>query len=209
MLRKRIIQVGLLPILALPLMGESCVEDKLIAMSIGVDTTAEFLAEGSENFHSDSGQIDIKNDFDIAGALDDADVDPNDVESIKVSRIFYRITVPDAEPTRMIENANVSIERINRGSSQPIANFSGAAGAATDWIEITKDVHQSGIDIWNTFMAECLDELQGDGPPVTESVFEYFVDGVSTPIDVPTNFQWEIKISFSVKAGRTFEVPNL
>jgi hypothetical protein len=208
MLRKRIIQVGLLPILALPLMGESCTEEKLIAMSIGVDTTAEFLAEGTENFHSDSGQIDVKNDFDIAGALDDADVDPNDVESIKVSRVYYRITVPDAEPTRMIENANVSIERINVGSSQPIANFSGAAGAATDWIEITKDVDASGITILNDFMAECLAELQG-GPPVAESVFEYSVNGVSTPIEIPTLFQWEIKVSFSVKAGRTFEVPNL
>jgi hypothetical protein len=208
MLRKRIIQVGLLPILALPLMGESCTEEKLVSLSIGVDTTAEFLAEGSQNWHDDTDQIDFKNEVDIAAALDDADVDPNDVESIKVSRIYYRITVPDPVSTRMIEDGDVSVERINVGTHPIITNFSGPAGAVTDWIEVTHLVNADGIEMVNDFMVECLAELQG-GPPVGDGIFEYHVDGISTPADISTGFQWEIKVSFSVVANETFDVPSL
>ena len=64
---------------------------------------------------------------------------------------------------------------------------------------------------WNVAAANMrlhLNELQGDGPPVADTVFTYHVTGTSNPQGVPSNFQWEIKFSFSVKSTETVEVPN-
>jgi hypothetical protein len=202
------IKIGILPLLALPLMGESCTEEKVISLAVGLDTTAEFLAEGQVNVHDDTDTIDIRNDVDIPGALDDNDIDPADVQSIQVSRIYYRVTVPDPETTRTIDDGTVTIQL---GSATPvdvITGFSGSAGAATDWIEVTSDVNPDAITLLNDFMAEYLNELQGDGPPVADTVFTYHVTGTSNPQEVPSNFQWEIKFSFSAKANETVEVPN-
>jgi hypothetical protein len=205
MLRKKILQAGLLPLLALPLMGESCTSEKLVALSVGFDTTAEFIAEGSLNVHDDTDTFDVKEDLDVESVLDDAGVDAEDILSIKVSRIYYRVTVADDEPTRMIENGNVTIQR---GSATPIdviSNFSGAAGAVTDWIEVTSDVNEDAVTMLNVFMEEYLGELQG-GPPVTDSQFTYHVTGTSNPQGVPSFFQWELKITFNAKVEESFDV---
>ncbi len=135
---RKYIKVGLLPLLTLPLMGESCTEEKVVSLSVGVDTTAEFIAQGSENWHDDTDVIDVKEQTDLADVLDDNDIDPNDVESIKVSRVFYKITVPDPVAGREIVDGDVAIERVGVQTSSIISNFSGPADAVTDWIEVTR-----------------------------------------------------------------------
>ncbi len=207
MMHRKILIAGLLPLLALPLMGESCTEEKLVSLSIGADTTAEFIAEGSENWTDETDVIDVNEDIDLAGALEDNDIDPNDVISAKISRIYYRVTVPDPNPARQIVNGNVSIERINVGSSAIVNNFSGAAGAATDWIEITETLDGSGVILMNNFLADALSALQ-NGTSVPNPLFEYHVDGQSVPAEATTNFQWELKISFVIQGTQTFDVPN-
>src|SRR6187455_679037 len=109
MFRRKILIAGLLPLLALPLMGDSCTEDKVIFIAVGLDTTAGFIASGELNVHDDTKTIDVKEDLDLANNLDENDIDAEDIQSIKVSRVYYRVTVP--EPGRSIEDGNVEIQR--------------------------------------------------------------------------------------------------
>jgi hypothetical protein len=206
MFRRKILIAGLLPLLALPLMGDSCTEDKVIFIAVGLDTTAGFIASGELNIHDDTKTIDVKEDMDLETVLDDNDIDPEDIESVKVSRVYYRVTVPEAG--RSIENGNVEILRNGVTSSVPlITGFSGDGSAGTDWIEITNLLQPQAVNLLNDFMQELLNELQG-GAPVSNTLFTYHVTGNSIPADVPTNFQWELKVSFNVQAEQEVEVPN-
>lgn len=207
MLRRKIFIAGLLPLLALPLMGESCTKEKLIFLAVGIDTTAGFVASGSTNVLDDTNQIDVKEDLDLTGVLDDNDIAAEEVNSVKVSRVYYRVTVPEAG--RTITDGDVTIQR--NGVSSPMAlvsNFTGDASAATDWIEITDRLGSGAVTMLNTFMAECLTEAKG-GAPVQNTTFTYSVTGTSNPVNVGTNFEWELKVSFLVDASQTVEVPEL
>ena len=205
MLRRKILIAGLLPLFAIPLMGDSCTEDKLIFIAVGLDTTAGFIASGELNVHDDQKTIDVKEDLDLEESLDDADIDPEDIQSVKVSRVYYRVTKPEAG--RTIENGNVEILREGGAFVPLIAGFNGDGSQATDWIEITSLLQPQAVNLLNDFMQELLTELQG-GAPVTNSQFTYHVTGNSIPADVPTNFEWELKVSFTVQAEQEVEVPN-
>jgi len=205
MFRRKILIAGLLPLLALPLMGDSCTEDKVIFIAVGLDTTAGFEASGELNIHDDTKVIDVKEDMDLATVLDDNDIDPEDIQSVKVSRLYYRVTQPEAG--RSIENGNVDILREGGAFVPLVGAFAGDASQATDWIEITQLLEPQAVNLLNDFMQELLVELQG-GAPVTNTEFTYHVTGNSIPADVPTNFQWELKVSFTVQAEQEVEVPN-
>jgi hypothetical protein len=207
MFRRKLLIAGLLPLLAIPLMGDSCTEEKVIFLAVGVDTTAGFIASGETNIFLDEETIDVKENLDLAANLDDAGVDPEDIQEIKVSRVFYRVTVP--EPGRVITDGTVTVDRNgDTGTSEVlIDNFAGDAGAVTDWIDITEKLGSGAVTLLNTFLAECLNELK-TGTPVTNTSFTYEVSGTSNPVGDATNFEWELKVSFLVKAEETLDLPN-
>lgn len=205
MFRRKILIAGLLPLLAIPLMGDSCTEDKVIFIAVGLDTTAGFIASGELNIHDDTKTIDVKEDLDLQTNLDENDIDAEDIQTIKVSRVYYRVTVPEAG--RSIENGNVEILREGSSFVPLITGFSGDGSAGTDWIEITTLLQPQAVNLLNDFMQELLNE-QLTGVPVSNTQFTYHVTGNSIPADVPTNFQWELKVSFAVQAEQTVEVPD-
>jgi len=205
MFRRKLLIAGLLPLLALPLMGDSCTEDKVIFIAVGLDTTTGFVASGVTNEIDDTKTIDVKEDLDLATNLDDNDIDPQDINSIKVSRVYYRVTVP--EVGRTIEDGNVTITRAGGATLPLVEGFSGDASVATDWIEITGLLQSEAVNDLNDFMQELLNELKG-GAPVTNTEWTYNVTGTSTPVGDPSNFGWELKLSFLVSAEEDVEVPN-
>ena len=206
MFRRKLLIAGLLPLLAIPLMGESCTEEKDVFIAVGLATTAGFIASGELNVHDDTKTIDVKEDLDLQNNFDESDFDPEDIQTIKVSRVYYRVTVPEAG--RSIENGNVEILRNGVSSFVPlVTGFNGDGSAGTDWIEITPLLQPQAVNLLNDFMQELLVELQS-GVPVSDTQFTYHVSGNSIPADVPTNFQWELKVSFLVQAEEAVEVPD-
>lgn len=197
----------LVPALAFALTAGTCTSDKVVQMVIGAPTTVEFIASGQTNVYDDTQSVDVKDDLDLEGALDDADIDPNDVDEVQLVQVFYRIT--QAEAGRSIENGFLEFTRPGAASPGPhlvVSGFTADASAVTDWVDVT-DLLQPGIDQINQFMDEYLAELKGTGPPVTNTTFDYHVSGNSVPASVPTNFRWEIKLVIQVVAEREFTVP--
>jgi hypothetical protein len=205
MFRRKILIAGLLPLLALPLMGESCTEDKVIFIAVGLDTTAGFIGSGELNVHDDTKTIDVMEDLDLDNVLDENDIDPDDIQSIKVSRVYYRVTVPEAG--RSIENGNVEILREGGSFVSLISGFNGDGSQATDWVEITQLLQPQAVNLLNDFMQEVLTGIQNE-IPVTNTLFTYHVTGNSIPVDVPTNFEWDLKVSFAVQAEQKVEMPD-
>lgn len=201
---KNLTKILLLPALALPLTAGTCTSDKLVELVIGLPTEAEFISLGELNTHSDTQDVDIKQDMDVEGELDDAGVDPADIDELSVVQIFYKITVPEAG--RTIENGSLEFQRLGVGGTHLlVSGFSADIGTATDWIDIT-DHLQVGINDINTFLDEYLTELQG-GATVTNTTFRYTISGDSSPAATPTNFQWRVKIVIQAVTAKEFEIP--
>jgi hypothetical protein len=206
MFRRKILIAGLLPLLALPLMGDSCTEDKVIFIAVGLDTTTGFVGSGELNTHDDTKTIDVKEDLDLGSSLNDNDINPQDVSSIKVSRVYYRVT--KSELGREIQNGNVEITRIGDWGPIPlISGFTAVATTTTDWIEITNLLEAPAVNQLNDFLDELLVEIKG-GAAATNTELTYHVNGHTEPAAIPTDFEWELKVSFLVSAEEDVEVPN-
>ncbi len=202
-----LLKIGAAGLLMLPVLGATCTEEKVVDIIIGTDIQGEFIAEGELNTHSDTDTINIKEAFDVEGALADAGIDANDIDAdaLKVSRVYYRITIPEAG--RSIENTSLTV---SRGAGSPavlVSGFSADAGSVTDWIDITTYLGADGVDLLNTMAFDCVTELQG-GAPLTEPTITYVVTGDSVPGAVETNFQWAVKVEFQGKLMQEFELPN-
>ena len=198
-------RILLLPALALPLTAGTCTEEKIVDLVIGLPTTATFLADGELNVHFDEALVDVKEDLDIAGALEDADLEASDIETIQIVQIFYRVSRPEAG--RSIENGELQFTRVGApgGSHLLVSGVDADMSAVTDWIDVT-DKLQPGINEINAFLDECVAELQG-GPPVVNTQFLYEVSGDSVPGEVPTDFEWQVKIVIQAVAKGEFEIP--
>lgn len=201
---KNLTKILLLPALVLPLTAGTCTSDKLVELVIGLPTEAEFIASGEINTHSDTQDVDVRQDLDVEGELEEADVDPADIDELSVVQIFYKITVPEAG--RTIDDGFLEFERLGIvGTHLLVSGFSADIGTATDWIDIT-DHLQPGIDEINDFLAEYLVELQG-GQAVTNTTFRYTISGDSNPAATETNFQWRVKIVIQAVTAKEFEIP--
>ena len=112
----------LLLALMFPFLGATCAEDKLVSLSLGFPTTARFIAEGELNVHNDTQIVDVKAEIDLATELDNADIDPNDLDpdAIKVVQVFYRVIQPDPTPNRTIENAFLEVIEAGSGGAPAV-----------------------------------------------------------------------------------------
>jgi hypothetical protein len=227
-------QAVALLLLALPILGGTCTEEKAVDLVIGFPTTVRFQASGSTNQVTfQSAGIDLVADLDIEAALDDAGVDVNDIDTdaatrttdIKVSQVFYRVIVPDAVANRQIVNADLRVGRVDAATQQIIGggtgqvliqNWCGNAGVGNvadpqAWIDVTNLLASgapgtTGLDPLNDYLYDLVIFLQ-TGTPVPNPEIKYAFSGQSTPTGSPTLFEYEVKIVFQGVITETFEVP--
>lgn len=197
----------LLLLCALPFLGSTCTEEKVIYLTVGLDTTAGFMARGDLNSYDDADTIDVGPEIDLAATLDDYGIDLADVEWIKVSRVYYRIM--KAEAGRSIVNGEVTVQRVGVTGDilfvdqmEPVD-----CSAVTGWIEVTDKLQASGVGLLNTVMADILAAELGGFTPANTTV-RYGVTGQSLPGNVGTDFDWEIKVSFIVQVRTEDEYPD-
>jgi hypothetical protein len=208
-------KTGALVVCAIPFLGATCTKEKLVDLVIGLETEAEFIASGSINTFEDEDSFVLAEEVDIEGALDDAGVNVSQLEpdAIKVARIFYKITQPEAG--RSIENGLLQVRRIPPGGGgfgPPailVSGFDADVSQATDWIDITDLVGAPGVTMLNEVFREVIEYLQAGSTGSTAfSTISYVVSGDSVPLDTPTDFQWRVKVLFQGKVAQEFELPD-
>ncbi|HVP14116.1 MAG TPA: hypothetical protein VMS88_01155 [Terriglobales bacterium] len=169
------------------------IKDKVIDLVTGSEVIAPFTTFGSTDIFTQTATVDLRDFLDIAGILDNAGIDVSDVKSITVSGVSYRII--RAEAGRTITSGDVLVGVSGAAPTDTlIADFSGSAAAVTDWIYPRLGV--AGVTQLNDLLAGIVHELK-TGTPVDQRV-SYTVHGVSTPVGVDTNFDYEIRLTVSI-----------
>ncbi|MEZ5065616.1 MAG: hypothetical protein R3B81_12860 [bacterium] len=208
-----------LPILSVMLMAATCSNEQIVTLSLGFPTVARFIATGEVNFHDDSQIVNVTEDLDIEGALDDADIDINDLEddAIKIVQVLYRVIQPDVVANRIITNTLVEVVPVDAGNNDIgspavlITGYTMPAGSGNvpnpeEWIDITNVIGTDGINLMNDYLLETVQGLKGNGPGPVNDSFRYHVRGTSAP-PTETNFEWEVKLVFQGTVQKSFDVP--
>ena len=169
------------------------IKDKVVDLVTGSELVAPFTTFGSTDVFTQTETVDLRSVLDIAATLDEAGIDVSDVKSITVSGVSYRIT--RAEAGRTITSGEVLV---GVGGAAPsdtlIADFSGSAAAVTGWIY--PRLGTAGVTELNDLLAGIVHELK-TGTPVDQRV-SYTVHGISTPVGVNTDFDYEIRLTLSI-----------
>lgn len=204
-------KIGATGLAMLPLLGSTCVEDKVVDLILTASAEAEFVAEGSVNTHHDTDTVNLKDEVDLGALLAENDIDPMDLDAdaFQVSKLYYKVVVPQAG--RSIANGVLKIQRGAAGAQITLATGFGASmGAMTDWIDITDLLNADGVDLLNDFLADCVAEAKG-GAVVSDdqATFTYDVSGDSLPQGEESNFTWAAKLQFQGTVPTTLSLPNI
>jgi hypothetical protein len=169
-------------------------KDKVVELATSGTVTADFHAQGVINSYTEIKTIDIRDSIDIAQVLDDAGIDVADVKSVTLGGVAYRITGADPTTGRQITNGSITVQRQGGLAEDLVANFTANADAVTGWITPTLD--PAGVTELNNLLADILTELQGGA--AANEVITYTVSGNSVPVDVSSDFTYQLRLTISV-----------
>ncbi len=169
-------------------------KDKIVELATTGTVTADFHAQGIVNTYTEIKTINIRDSVDIAKVLTDAGIDVADVKKITVGGVAYRITVADPTTGRQITNGSITVQRQGGLAADLVTNLTANADAVTGWITPTLD--PAGVTELNNLLADILTELQGGA--AANEVITYTVSGNSVPVDVSSDFKYQLRLTISV-----------
>lgn len=181
------------------------IEDRVVELALGATTTLSIPAVGVVNTYDQVGPEDLAVDFNLNKVLDDAGVDTKDLKDIKLAGISYRVTVPDPNTGRSIDNATVTARRGVGAETPLITNFSQNVDAVSGWTKAPLD--PAGVALINGLLTDIVTAAKAN-TPVTNSTIIYHVVGESNPPAVTTHFTWELRLDLTILGTIKVKVLN-
>ena len=214
-MKKMILPLAALCVGNLLLSGSGCplipsIEEKTVELAVGSSLTLEFHAEGTENVLGGTDSFALDDEIDLAQVVEDAGVDIGDVIDIAFVGLAYRVTNPDPNPNRRIEQVDVSISRTNGPQNlEIVSGFEDGAGTAYDFrtLDLTGADANGAVAMINAMLDDLLVEAQG-GTPQAPLAGSATWSGVSSPTGENTNFDWEIRLDISIVGEVTLDLPE-
>jgi hypothetical protein len=181
------------------------IKDRIVELAVGGSTVVEFVTNSATNAIDETNTVDVLDGFNLAQILDDAGIDVSRVTNIALSGLEYRVTVPDADPTRQIVNGNITISRGLATNLDLVSGFSAPVGAVSNWEIAPLDPGGAAVTEINTMLNQILGSLQG-GPPANTTL-GYHLTGQCTPA-TPFQFTWELKVKITITGTVDVSVPT-
>ena len=199
-------------LLAAQLAGTGCIlipkiEKRNVRLVVSQVATVPLPATGSINsgtYTAGPGGISLGSVVDFQQALGDAGFDASQVDSIKIGKIEYRVSVADPTPSRAITNGHVQINVSGGPAVDLITGFTHSAGAVTPWLRAP--VTTAGVQALNQLLAGILLQLQG-GPNVLDNV-GFAANGDSAPLNAATSFTYEFRLTILISGKVKTDVLN-
>jgi hypothetical protein len=177
-----------LALLFLGLTGTTCVEERVVEVVVGSDLIAEFDAAGQVNVYDDTESILIDDQIDLDQILQDNGIES--IQDVSVQSAFFRVTQKDPTAGRTI-TGKVTVRRGSAPESELIRYSSVQVNddAHADWTAVP--LEQAGVDVLNAI----LDELLAG---TSNLAVTFHSSGTSAPVNVESNFRYEVKVRFNV-----------
>lgn len=209
MKRHHLLRLPSLALATLFLAGTGCplipnIEEKVVELAVGASVIVPFEARGIINEKGQIACFFFDEELDLRQILDDAGVDVSDVKDISLSGVAYRVARADPNPSRRIQNSSVSIAFGDDGPASFVTNFSGSAGAVTEFTTVGLDA--AGVGLVNSMLDALLASIQNDTNIPLEGCATW--TGQSVPLDEDTSFDWEIRLDITIVGEVTVDIPS-
>ena len=210
----RIHRIGLVAglLLAAQLAGTGCIlipkiEKRNVRLVVSQYATVPIHAVGAINTGTFAGALagNLGDVVSIRQALDNAGIDVSKVDSVVVGKIEYRVSVPDATPTRQITAGHVQVSTAGGALTDLMVGFSHSAGAVTPWLRA--DLTPAGVAKLDALLSAVVREIRF-GSPAADQRIGYSVSGVSAPTATATDFYYEIRLTLLISGTVETSVPN-
>ncbi len=198
----RVLPFGVIALAALS-MGAGCptvpkLEDRVVQLAIGGSTTLPEATTGiTNNAVNQTGFVDLGSQIDVSSLIDKSGVDLQNVDDIKLSGVWYRVTVPDPVESRTITGTVAA----GRGAAPTIPNtplitsFNQNAGATTDWLQAPLD--PAGVTMINGLLTDILTAAKTSGS-VPNPLITFTYSGTSSPTGADTQFTWQLRLNLTI-----------
>jgi hypothetical protein len=212
MRRATLTKLGLYAALFVLLQGAKCPSvpsSKKLTMAVVAEDYIEltFQARGETNVLNELSSVTV----DLIGLRDDldaAEVPYGSISAVNVSSVMYGVVaIGPGESDRAIENASVTVAwdypdadggTLFDVASQPVAPLLG--------LLVPAPLQPGGIDVINRAAADLLAALNSSEATFTMSAH---TTGVSTPVENPTNFDYRVRIYYSLTCPTEVEVYDI
>ena len=187
-------------VLCVGLSGQTCLDERCVELVVGATVTAPFQARGSENVHQDTEVVDLIENADIKQVL--ADNGFEDMVVAYIESVFYRVTKQDAGAANRTVSGYVTVDGMNLIEYQAVAVNN---PALADWTP--SPLEQPGVDYINSKLLDYFYDIFVNGiPDPPHPVVTFECAGTSTPQDIPTNFDWEVRVKLVLVGENCLEV---
>jgi hypothetical protein len=206
-MRSKAIPILALLLAALVLQGESClVEQRTVSAVLGTSIPAEFTSMGfTEGSGEDSTEVlTIDAGAEIIAALDDADIDVEDIKSIAITGGCYEVTASSGHDARRAGAVYIDGNRFL--TFDVPTNAAGTTGSTLDG---TLALDAAGVMPLNDRLNTYLTDLKNGNP--APFMIAYQAEWTSTPPPTeadPDNFMWTTCVTLQVEYEWTVDVPD-
>jgi hypothetical protein len=206
-MRSRAILILGLLLLSLTVQGESCLLDqRKVSAVLGTSVPAEFATTGfTESSGQDSATVIADADSAIRAAIEDADIDVDNIKSIAIAGGCYEVLESTGHDAR--RQGSIFVDGRKLLDFDVPTNATGTQGSSGDG---TLTLDEDGVTYLNGRLNEYLDDLQSGGS-ATPFVIQYDANWTSTPAPTqgdPDNFRWFTCINLQVEYQVEVDVPN-
>jgi hypothetical protein len=203
---KRVASWAGLFVLCLTLTGETCTVDKTIEVTAGAEVIAQFEARGQINTFDESRTVDLATDADLREILEDNGFEDEVVAYIESA--FVRVIKRDNGAAGRTVTGTVTVETGSGGGTPVnlILNQSAQINdeALAEWTAVP--LESAGVNLINAALTQYLLEIYLENPNPQEPVLTFHVNGVSTPQDVTSDFDWEVKVVMTLVGKKEITV---
>lgn len=203
-MRNRFLILVLLAAGAIVLKGDNCVlENRELDIPLRGEEILEFTSQGEDD--TDSTFIDFGQT--LMDIEEDSTSDIDSLVSLTVENVFWRLkpggnrgspaTVVSGKitMTRILTGETEDVIEFSGLSIQSVPNFTRPAGLREEAIDLLRDGLQEYLAYWN----------EGAPFPDLNYRFDWVTSGAPTPVD----FDWEVKLVFTVVGVIRVEVPDI
>jgi hypothetical protein len=164
----------------------------------------EFLAQGGINSEAGGDVISIEELWDL---LDDADIDVEQLQYMKVSSVLYGVTAYDEDVTdRQIVDGRVTVRRGEVGPSAVLIDDLDVAVYPLLGKLVKAPISEGGVDLINGLLDDIVSALKTGSPQDLALIGA--VEGISEPQGRYTNFRWRIRINYQIAGGVPVDSPE-
>jgi hypothetical protein len=202
-MRNRLLILVLLAAAAVALKGDNCVlENREVEIPLRGHEILPFTSQGEDD--TDVEYIDFGET--LREIEEDSDSDIDTLISVTLENVYWRLKENRGSPSTTVNSGDITVTRISTGESEVAINISGLLIQSVPDFVRPAGLREEAVNLLRDGLAEYLAH-RNEGAPMPD--LNYRFDWATSGAPAPVDFDWEVKLDFTIVGVFSVEVPDI